>query len=108
MKVAAQIKEGEDFPDLWGHSSVFMKNKIVLFGGQDSNDDRNNVLNIYDLGKSAWSSKTLKGESDHIPKSRYLHTANAVGDSIFVIGGRLKDNSGDSNVYRIHFGTQKC
>ena len=33
MKVEAEKREGEDFPDLYWHSSVFMKNNIVLFGG---------------------------------------------------------------------------
>ena len=54
--------EGEDFPGLRSHSSVFMKNKIVLFGGYDSNGDRNNVLNIYDLETKVWSQKELIGD----------------------------------------------
>ena len=85
-----------------------MKNKIVLFGGYDSDNRRNNELKIYDLGKSAWSTKALKGESDHIPKPRWQHTANAVGDSIFIIGGMGENSHGDSNVYKIDFDTQKC
>ena len=65
-----------------------MKNKIVLFGGRHLNRKfENNELKIYDLAKSTWSSKVLKGESCEIPIPRYKHTVNSVGDFIFVIGG---------------------
>ena len=85
-----------------------MKNKIVLFGGYDSSYKYNNELKIYDLRKSAWTSKALKGESNDIPTPRIEHTANAVGDSIFIIGGMGENSHGDSNVYKIDFDTQKC
>ena len=58
------MREGEDFPDLRAHSSVFVKNNIVLFGGTDSNRIKNNVFHIYNLETYAWSKKRLKGESD--------------------------------------------
>lgn len=64
IKIEAQKKEGEDFPDLSYHSSVFMKNNIVLFGGKDLSGNRNNVLNIYDLKEKTWSQKELKGEAN--------------------------------------------
>ena len=72
LRVEAQIQEGENFPSLYDHSSVFMKNKIVLFGGTNSSYRlENNDLKIYDLGKSAWSTKSLKGETNEIPETRY-------------------------------------
>ena len=49
------MKDGEDFPCLCNFSSVFMRNNIVLFGGEDNNGNRNNVLNIYDLEELVWS-----------------------------------------------------
>ena len=57
------MKDGEDFPVIYCQSSVFMKNNIVLFGGidsnvernNDSNDERNNVFNIYNLETRTWS-----------------------------------------------------
>ena len=58
------MKYSEDFPDLRMHSSVFMKNNIVIFGGEDFNKHDNNVLNIYDLEERVWSQKELKGEAD--------------------------------------------
>ena len=70
------MKEGEDFPSLSGHSSVFIKNNIVLFGGIDSNGKNNNVLNVFNLQTNAWSQKQLKGMESQIPKPRVLHTAN--------------------------------
>ena len=49
------MKEGEDFPGLSHHSSVFMKNNIVLFGGRDSNFNLNNIFHIYNLETNKWS-----------------------------------------------------
>ena len=56
------MKEGEDFPGLRWHSSVFMKNSLVLFGVEDSNDNLNNVFHIFNLKTNKWSQKELKGE----------------------------------------------
>ena len=53
------MSEREDFPDLRAHSSVFVKNNIVLFGGTDSNRIKNNVFHIYNLETYAWSKKRL-------------------------------------------------
>ena len=58
------MKDGEDFPSLFDHSSLFMNNKIVLFGGENSNNKMNNIFHIFNLKTNKWSSKELKGESD--------------------------------------------
>ena len=47
----------------------------------------NNILNIYNLEELVWSKKELKGESHEIPKPRNDHTANAIDNFIFIIGG---------------------
>ena len=49
------MKDGEDFPGLRFNSSVFMKNNIVLFGGNDLNGKMNNVFHIYNLETEVWS-----------------------------------------------------
>ena len=64
-----------------------MKNNIVLFGGKDSHRNLNNFLNIYNLEDLVWSKKELKGGHNEIPKLRIDHTANAIGDFIFIVGG---------------------
>ena len=61
MEIEAEMKEGEDFPGLRLHSSVFMKNNIVLFGGRDTNWKTYNVFHIYNLDTEEWSKKELKG-----------------------------------------------
>ena len=48
------MKDGEDFPCLKNHSSVFMKNNIVLFGGRDSYGKMNNAFHIYNLEARMW------------------------------------------------------
>ena len=48
------MKDGEDFPGLKFHSSVFMKNNIVLFGGVDSDWTKNNLFHIFNLETSVW------------------------------------------------------
>ena len=52
------MKDGENFSGLINHSSVFMKNNIVLFGGKNSNKNNNNLLNIFNL-ETVWSKKEL-------------------------------------------------
>ena len=101
------MKGGEDFPDLLNHSSVFIKNNIVLFGGRDSNEEINNVFHIYNLKARTWSQKELKGEANEIPKPRLFHTANVVRNFIFIIGGKVEGQK-DENVYKIDFSTKKC
>ena len=64
VQIEAEMKDGEDFPDLIFHSSVIMKNNIVLFGGWDSNINLSNTLKIYDLETGVWSQKELKGDSN--------------------------------------------
>ena len=103
------MKKVEDYPDLVKHSSVFIKNNIVFFGGEDSyyNSNSNNVFHIFNLKTNRWSQKELKGESNEIPEPRYSHTANAVGNFIYIIGG-VVGRQKDKNVYKIDFDTQKC
>ena len=55
------MKEGEDFPGLQQHSAVFIKNNLVLFGGEDSHYNSNNALHIFNLKTNTWSQKELKG-----------------------------------------------
>ena len=100
------MKEGEDFPGLYWHSAVFMKNNIVLFGGKDSYRNLNNIFHIFNLETGAWSQKELKGEQESIPKPRQGHAAIAIGNFIFIIGGYREDQ--DKNIYKIDFDTQKC
>ena len=57
VKIEAEMREGEEFPDLRQHSLVFMKNNIILFGGKNSNKDKNNVLHIFNLETEEWSQK---------------------------------------------------
>ena len=90
--IETEMKEGEDFPDLIYHSSVFMKNNIVLFGGIDKNYHMNNVFHIFNLKTNTWSQKELKGDSKEIPRARNAHTANAIGNFIYIIGGEVKSS----------------
>ena len=80
------MKDGEDFPGLSEHSAVFIKNNIVLFGGKDS-FKMNNVFHILNLETGGWSIKELQGESHEISKPRKCHTANVIGNTIYIIGG---------------------
>ena len=65
------MKESKDFPGLKYSSSVFMKNNIILFGGEDSYDNNNNLLHIFNLKTNEWAQKELKGDSKEIPEPRY-------------------------------------
>ena len=47
VEIDAELKKGKDFPDLLGHSSVFIEDNIVLFGGKGSNKKLNNRLHIF-------------------------------------------------------------
>ena len=58
------MRNCEDFPCLKFHSTVFMENNLVLFGGKNSNGKRNNELYIFNLETRTWSQKELKGESN--------------------------------------------
>lgn len=89
VEIEAKIKDGEDFPSLSSHSSVFLKNNIVLFGGRDRHGNLNNILNIFNLETKAWSNKILKGALNDVPRPRTNHTANIVGNTICIFGGYL-------------------
>ena len=49
------MEDGEDFPILCFHSSVFIKNNLVLFGGGDLFGEKNNELQIFNLETRIWS-----------------------------------------------------
>jgi hypothetical protein len=73
---------------------------VVLFaGGEDTNGDASDVVNIYHTGNSAWTTSTLPGGGV------YSHTGTGVGTThVFFAGGEHPDDGYSSTVNIYHTG----
>ena len=73
-----------------GHSATLVGNRIFIFGGQYMSSSGlfvySNQLFVLDLIRMKWS--TVNQYQGTAPRGRYNHTAAAVGDEIFIFGGR--------------------
>ena len=79
-----------------GHSAVLVGEKVFIFGGHYMSSTGSfvcsNQLFILDLVRMKWSLPIFEGVA---PRGRYNHTSAAVGDEVFIFGGR-----GDGKVLR--------
>ncbi|KAL3672035.1 hypothetical protein V7S43_002699 [Phytophthora oleae] len=72
--------------------------RLIVFGGNGQlNDERMNDVWIFDVEKHQW---TLLQCSGDIPSPRSYHTAHAVGEFLFVVGGRTT-GSEDGSVFML-------
>lgn len=90
-----RIRTGNPLPRS-SHSLSVIKGKAYVFGGEEQpREPVRNDMHIYTLPSSGVSEADYKqiaaeanpGEGE-IPPSRVGHTANAIGDRIYVFGGR--------------------
>ncbi|XP_013407938.1 kelch domain-containing protein 1 [Lingula anatina] len=74
-----------------------VKNKLVIFGGRDSQARRNDLY-IYNIETRKWETVSVKGCQ---PEPRSFHTVTAVGARVVVIGGRSQSNQhyDDLNIF---------
>jgi N-acetylneuraminic acid mutarotase len=82
----------------YGHSAVFYKHKMYIFGGYDNEGFCRNDLHIFDIVLSQWLPKvSLKT----IPE-RFHHTAELQGNVLTVIGGCNNQRQVLDSVYQIN------
>jgi hypothetical protein len=76
--------------------------RLVVFGGNGQlNDERMNDVWLFDLDEQLW---TLLQCSGDIPPPRSYHTAHAIDEFLFVVGGRTAEAE-DAGVYMLDIAT---
>ena len=77
----------------WGHSMLYLKGKLYLFGGLLNKENRKTnkqiyILDLYNNKKMKWKSYPLK--EPHPPHGTTMTVINVpgIGDRIFIIGGQ--------------------
>ena len=69
------------------HSAVtFYKNKLLVFSGKGADSIKSDLLE-YDLNNHTWKRITAASKSIE-PTGRWGHTCHAIGDYLYVFGGR--------------------
>lgn len=73
-------------PPRRAHTTVFYRNFLVVFGGGNGQAALNDVwaLDVSDPRRLSWQEWKTSG---NIPHRKGYHTANLVGDKMFVFGG---------------------
>ena len=72
-----------------GHSMIYYRNYIILFGGEGENGRYDNRFFRFDLDSSSWSILNLTGVN---PGYRAYHTMSFFKkDSLIIFGGKLMD-----------------
>ena len=74
----------------YGHATVLVKDRLLVFGGRDSQDAFLDGVHEV-LLVSPYSSKLLS----RMPEPRYRHSAELIGDKVVIMGGET--SSGSSN-----------
>ncbi|KAG7380114.1 RNA polymerase II-associated protein 3 [Phytophthora pseudosyringae] len=83
------------------HSAGNPAPRLIIFGGNGQlNDEKMNDVWLFDVEKQTW---TLLQCSGDIPPPRSYHTAHAVGEFLFVVGGRTPESE-DGSVYMLDVG----
>lgn len=84
-----------------GHSSCIFGDAMYIFGGYEDSAEpfRPDVYKL-DLTCMEWTLLKCKGEP---PMYRDFHTATAVGDKMFIFGGRSDKTANELHNYHHHF-----
>ncbi|XP_077995275.1 kelch domain-containing protein 3-like [Glandiceps talaboti] len=90
----------EGGPRRVNHAAVALGDKIFTFGGYCTGDDYETLrpidVHVFDMVTYRWTELPNTYMPDSIPYMRYGHTAVAVGDSVYLWGGR-NDSIGACN-----------
>lgn len=74
-----------------GHTSCIIRNKLYIFGGFEYHTDQySQEVHCLNLDTMKWQMVNTTG---HAPSHRDFHTAVAVGDRMYIFGGRGDLNS---------------
>jgi N-acetylneuraminic acid mutarotase len=85
------------------HTFTAVGDTIYLFGGLGPEGPKNDVYKLsQSWGEFQWSKVETKGE---VPSPRFRHTASAVGDDIFIIGGFTGPKTRLNDVWKLNVST---
>jgi hypothetical protein len=73
-----------------GHTAVLWRQKLVLFGGQNDEDEHLNSVYMLDLTSMSWETVVVDGPA---PTRRTKHAACVLDDVMYVSGGTTEPTS---------------
>lgn len=85
--------------DRYRHSSVVLGDRLIIFGGINSQRERFNDVHVYEIAQRCWFKLELG--SSPTPSPRSFHQALSIAGDMYVIGGVVDSGNKSGDFWRL-------